>query len=382
MQIIIIGAGIGGLTTAIALLQKGFSVQIYEASKELQPVGAGIVLASNVLQIFERLNILTDIQVRGKMLDSMSVTDAKGKIIQKTDLKKVAEKFGKGVLGIHRARLQAGLLANLPENIVHLNKKCISISQNKEKVTVSFEDGTKAEADICIGADGLRSVVRKHILGDFPLRYSGQTCWRGIANMTLPSPYNGNAYEMWGSHGGLRMGFLEITAGEIYFFAVQKTTANGTDNAAERKEMLLKMYADFPPVVKEIIQNTPLEKIVRHDITDLQPITKWHEERTVLIGDAAHATTPNMGQGGAQAIEDAWVIADCLAKYPNYAEAFAKFQEIRYEKAVWIVNNSATLGKMTNISGKFLTELRNFVLRLVPNSIAEKQAEKIYKLNF
>lgn len=382
MKIIIIGAGIGGLTTAIALIQKGFSVEIYEASQELLPVGAGIVLASNVLQILERLNMLADIQARGEMLHAMNITDGKGKLIQKADLKKVEEKFGKGVLGIHRARLQAGLLANLPENIVHLGKKSVSITQNKDKVTVVFEDGTQAEGDICIGADGLRSVVRKSIFGEIPLRYSGQTCWRGISKMALPTPYKGNAYEMWGTYNGLRMGFLAVSDKEVYFFAVEKTPANGTDNPAERKEMLLKKYADFPSVVTEMIENTPLEKIVRHDINDFQPIKKWHEGRIVLIGDAAHATTPNMGQGGAQAIEDAWVIADCLAKHSNYAEAFAKFQAIRYEKAVWIVNNSASLGKMTNISGKFLTELRNFVFRLVPNAVAEKQTEKIYRLNF
>jgi len=382
MKIIIIGAGIGGLTTALALHQRGFSVEIYEASSELQPVGAGIVLASNVLQIFDRLNILADMQMRGEKIYAMNVTDSKGKVIQKSDLKKVEEKFGKGVLGIHRARLQAGLLANLPRNIVHLGKKTVSITQKKHKVVVIFEDGTRAEGDICIGADGLRSVARKSILGDIPLRYSGQTCWRGISNMELAPEYKGNAYEMWGTYNGLRVGFLEVGEKEVYFFAVEKTAANGTDDAENRKQMLLEKYADFPPVVQKMIENTHLEKIMRHDINDFQPIKKWYEGRIVLIGDAAHATTPNMGQGGAQAIEDAWVIADCLAKYTNYSLAFAKFQEIRYEKAVWIVNNSATFGKMTNLSGRFVTEVRNALIRLVPNFVAEKQMERVCKLNF
>lgn len=382
MKAIIVGSGIGGLTTAIALQQQGIDFEIYEAAPELKPVGAGIVMASNAMQVFQRLGIEKKIMEAGLEVERAFGVDEKFKVISGLDVKgKVAPRYGIGSYAIHRGRLQQTLLSEIDVAKVHLNKRLESVQQTDGKVVVQFEDGTSAEGDIVIGADGIKSVVRKSIFGELPLRYSGQTCWRGMAKFSLPDSKKGNSYEMWGPQKGLRFGFVPTATDEVYFFTTYFTEADGRDSGSV-KEKLFKLYAPFGDLPRQIIEATPEENIIRSDINDLSPIQQWWKGRVVLIGDAAHATTPNLGQGGCQAVEDALVLAKCLKENKNPASAFTQYQSLRYKKALHVVNISWQFGKMTNLGSPVLRWLRNNAMRMMPESIAIKQLDKILRLDF
>jgi len=278
--------------------------------------------------------------------------------------------------------MQQVLFNEIDAKKIQLNKKLTSLNQSNQTVTLSFEDGSSAEVDLVIGADGIKSAVRKNIFGEIPLRYSGQTCWRGMTKFTLPHDKQFNSYEMWGNEKGLRFGFVPTAPDEVYYFTTFYTAANGKDDPSLVKENLLKDYSCFGDLATQIIEATPRENIIRSDIFDLKPITQWWRGRVALLGDAAHATTPNLGQGGCQAVEDAYVIARCLKENSSIEKAFEQYQKIRYEKAVHVVNMSWRFGKVTNIGNPIVQAVRNGFMRMMPESMAIRQLDKILKLNY
>jgi len=290
MKVAIIGAGIGGLTTAIALNQAGIQFEIYEAAPELKPVGAGIVMASNAMQIFQRMGIEKRIMEAGLEIVEAYGVDQNFKVISGLAIKdKVTTRYGVGSYAFHRGRLQQALLSELVSAKINLNKRLASIIQQAQQVELKFEDGSTAEADLVIGADGIKSVVRKNIFGEMPLRYSGQTCWRGMANFSLPSDKENNSYEMWGKRKGLRFGLVPTAENEVYYFTTFYSEPNGKDEPGQLKKKLLSIYSVFGDLTVKLIESTPEENIIRSDIYDLAPIKQWWKGRVALLGDAAHA---------------------------------------------------------------------------------------------
>lgn len=378
---IIIGAGIGGLTTAIALLKKGVDVKIYEQAPEINEVGAGIWIAPNGMKVFEELGISQDILNAGRALNKISVVDLKNKPISVIEGKKVKSKHRFATVSIHRARLQEILISRIPIGKIHLNKKFKSFHQSDNSITAAFEDGTTTEADFLINADGIKSNARLQIQSDLNLRYLGQTCWRFVTEFDLPKSEDSNMYEIWSNKKGLRVGYSKVNETQVYVFITNYEKAGGNDNPQNVQDTLLKLCADFPTVVKEMIRSANGQKILRNDLFDFKPLKRWTDKRMALIGDAAHATTPNLGQGACQAIEDAYVIAEQLSINDNIEACFKIFEEKRFKKATYITNTSWRFGQMTNTSG-VMKALLMTVLRLTPNSINEKQLDKIYSLNY
>jgi 2-polyprenyl-6-methoxyphenol hydroxylase-like FAD-dependent oxidoreductase len=383
MKATIIGGGIGGLTTAIALKQAGIDYEIFEAAPELKPVGAGIVMASNPMQVFQRLAIDNKIKEAGLEIHAAFGVDQSFKTISALRVKEVVTPcYGVGSYAIHRGRLQQVLLTEIDANKIQLNKRLASLTQTASNVELKFDDGTTMQADLVIGADGIKSTVRKSIFGEIPLRYSGQTCWRGIAKFSLPADKKFNTYEMWGNQKGLRFGIAPTHEDEVYYFTTYFTEANGKDEPNQAKIKVRENFSVFGDLPTQLIEATPEENIIRSDINDFVPIKQWWKGRVALLGDAAHATTPNLGQGGCQAVEDAFVIAKCLKENSSIEKAFEQYQSIRYEKAVHVVNMSWTFGKMTNIGNPMLRWIRNTAMRMMPERAAAKQLEKILKLNY
>lgn len=383
MKAAIIGAGIGGLTTAIALQQEGIDFEIFEAAPELKPVGAGIVMASNAMQVFQRLGIEKKIMTAGLEIVNAYGVDQSFKLISGLAVKeKVGALYGIGSYAFHRGRLQHALLSEIDPRKIQLSKKLTTLNGSHSSVTLAFEDGSSATPDLVIGADGIKSIVRNSIVGDVSLRYSGQTCWRGMTKFTLPEDKQFNSYEMWGKQKGLRFGFVPTGEDEVYYFTTYFTDPNGKDEPGLIKKSLLQKYSCFGEIPMQLIGSTPEENIIRSDINDFKPIRRWWSGRVALLGDAAHATTPNLGQGGCQAVEDGYVIAKCLKENSTIEKAFENYQHIRYQKAVHVVNLSRRFGKMTNLGNPVLQSLRNGLMRMMPESIAIKQLDKILKLNY
>lgn len=376
MKITIIGAGIGGLTTAVALQQKGFDIEIFESTTKFKKAGSGLNLALNAMQVYKKLGLYDMIFEAGSLTNAMNITDENLTPISVIDLKHFEEKFGVQSVAIHRATLYQILLDQLPNVPIHLNKKVKALRQNETGIEIDFEDGTPHHANILIGADGIHSVIRKSIFGNTTIRKAKQICWRGITNIELPKKYQTELNEPWGK--GKRFGFVAIGKNEYYWYAL----ANYKDDyKTEFQDInLVDFYADFHPIVRQLIRSTPRENLLTNEMLDLNPISKWYKNNICLLGDSAHATTPNLGQGACQAIESAMVLADCLAKHHTTEAAFKEFQITRIKKAVDIVNTSWQIGKMAHLENKYLIKFRNFVLSKTPKRIANKQSDRIFAI--
>ena len=372
----IIGAGIGGLTTALAFEKKGIDYQVFEKATVLNEVGAGIWLAPNALQVLESLDLLDEIQANGNAIDRITIgkpnleplSDNKQDVIEKT--------FGYTTVAIHRARLQKILFDKIPTEKIHLNKGFQSYQDLESgKTKVVFDDKSSIETDFLIGADGINSKVRKQLFPESSTRYSGQTCWRGVADVVLDSEYDHRGYELWGNQ--IRFGISRVAEGKVYWFAVALAAQNSKEDSRLVKENLIEKFSDFHPLISQLIKATSLDKIIKSDINDLRPMNKWYKNNICLIGDAGHATTPNMGQGGAQAIEDAYYLSNAV-KENTTEKAFELFQKRRKKKVNAIVKQSWNTGKMAH--WKYGRNARNFILQNMPNSIIEKKMTALYQL--
>ncbi len=373
----IIGGGIGGLTTALAFEKWGIPYQVFERAPELNEVGAGIWLAPNALQVFSWLGLLDEVQEAGYPIERIRITASDLSILSDNDQNKFITQFGCTTIAILRSRLQEILYRNLPKEKVCLNKGCERFEYDgANKLCLYMSDGTKENMEYVIGADGIHSQVRKQLFPDSTLRYSGQTCWRAIAHYDLPANLSKKGIEMWGSRK--RIGFSSISEDKVYWFAVASSKANLSDKEGKKQEALLKKYAGFHPIVAELIHHSEPRSIIRNDIWDLKPMATWFQDQICLVGDAAHATTPNMGQGAAQAIEDAYYLSHAIATSIDHSTAFRLFQQKRMSKAHSVVRQSWQIGKLAH--WKFGQGLRNRMIKFTPKGLRDKAFTDLYTI--
>ncbi len=374
MTIDIIGAGIGGLTTAIALEQKGINTRIFEQAEQIKPIGAGIILANNAMQVYEKLGLRKIIEENGNHISSMNITKPNLKPLSKIDLSYFEQKHHIKNIAIHRGKLQQILLGKLKSTKINLNHKLISINENKEGYSLDFESGNQIQSKVILGADGLNSIVRRNLFTNHRIRSANQLCWRGVTDYKLPTKFRNELNEAWGKLD--RFGFVQIAESKVYWYALKSFKKSKTEFSIDD---LSNYFQDYDLIVRDIIRSTKKEQIHTAEISDLKPSKVWYRKNVCLIGDAAHAATPNMGQGACQAIEDAFTLSECLDKY-EINNAFAMYQKIRLPKAHQVVKTSWRIGKMAHQKNPILISLRNQMLRLSPSSINRRQNEQIFQL--
>ncbi len=372
--ITIIGAGIGGLTTALALKKNGVKVEIYDGSAEIKPVGAGIIMANNAMQVFQYLSVQEKIEKAGNKISFMNITDAQLNNLSAINLSKYENKYSVYNVAIHRGDLQKILADEIGFENIHLSKRLTKI-EKKDLFKLTFEDGTSIERKIVIGADGINSVVRNQLFKENTIRNTGQKCWRGICEINLPEKYSNEGIETWGK--GKRFGFVRINSQKVYWYAVVNEAL-----ANEKSTDLNQLFKEFHPDILRIISETPANQIIFSYIEDLKPIEKWQDENICLIGDAAHATTPNLGQGACQAIEDAYTIGKLFEQGNAVNDVFSKYENLRKKKAHNVVNTSWTIGKVAQVENPIGIWVRNTLLKTTPASVNEKQLDKIFDISY
>lgn len=380
MKVLIVGAGIGGLGVALALEKQGIQAEIFEAAPELRAVGAGLWIAPNGLEMLNRIQpALKQAVIQAAWeLEASSVEDLHGHQLSGFRARDLRRHYGVGPLAIRRSALHAILRGALEQTPVHTGKRLRGYDILGNAVQVQFEDGSSAVGDLLIGADGLHSRVRRQLFGEIPLRYSGQSCWRGLAPLQLPGPWYHNAQELWGDRPGLRAGFSQVNAHEVYFYLTQSVPAGQKDQPERLKSDLLTAFQDFPERVLEIIAATPTERILRNDLCDFVPLKSYGQGPVWLLGDAAHATTPNLGQGANQALESAWVVAESLRQAPHsLAAALELYQSRRLARARFITETSWRLGQLSNL--KRGLRLRNWLMAHLPASLVARQLDLVFR---
>ena len=376
----IIGGGIGGLMTALCLDKLGVDYKLYERAHTLKEIGAGIWLSPNALQVIEWINpkLLEEIRESGNTFDRILIADHKLKPISDSDQQFVREQFGYTTMAIHRGKLQKILYSYaIQENII-LDKTFEKYSRNSDNsYSIKFHGGSTISTKSIIGADGIHSTVRKQLFPASKIRYVGQTCWRGVANFEIQGRLASIGFTLWGKK--LQFGISKIANGKTYWFAVKRSKPNGKDDKAILKNQLTEMFSAFYPFVNELIKNTPIEKIIRGDLCDLELLDSWHKDSICLIGDAAHSMTPDLGQGGAQAVEDAYYLSYFIKSSEKIENAFEKFFTYRKAKVEKLVTQSRITSKIA-ITNRFMEKIRNFLLKHTPKKIFEKQMIDMYTL--
>jgi 2-polyprenyl-6-methoxyphenol hydroxylase-like FAD-dependent oxidoreductase len=377
----IVGGGIGGLTLAIAMQRKGFQVTVYESAPKFKPLGAGLGLAANAVKAFLEIGIADEVLSVGKVMKMFRIADDSGKTIAETNSEELSRRFGTvNNFTIHRADLHRVLLNQLEPETVVLDKNCVDVQQDVDGVALHFTDGTKTRADYLIACDGIHSPIRRKLLPESSPRYAGYTCWRAVIDK-VPTDFDFNyASESWGV--GCRFGIVPLTGNRIYWYACINANQNDPVMRSFRIPELLTYFSSFHSPVSEILKLTRNEDLLWGDIMDLKPIARFAFDKIVLMGDAAHATTPNMGQGACLAIEDSAVLANCIEDYETVEEAFKQFEQKRIKRTTKIVNGSWALGKAAQLENPLLISLRNVAVRLTPSSIAQRQVKFIHDISF
>jgi 2-polyprenyl-6-methoxyphenol hydroxylase-like FAD-dependent oxidoreductase len=380
VDVLIQGAGIGGLTLAIAMVQKDYAVRIVERASGLSEIGAGIWMAANPMQIFDRLGFAEKITAAGWMVHRITLEDYNGDILQASDLSAIAKLFGFETVALHRAVLQRVLSQQLPSGIVTFGTEVKNFTQSADAVSVLLTDGSRMNAKIVVGADGIHSRIRQLASLGGTTRYSGSSSFRAIARGAhLLSPeLNHDAYEIWSK--GCRLGFSKINADDYYWYMTFDSAPNKSlsppATQAHAESLFRKFFTRWAP----LLENTRPGDILKTDISDLKRLHAWSSDRIGLIGDAAHATTPNLGQGGAMAIEDAYSLTNAVEKVGLTGKAFKLYEKQRREKVDWTVSTSWNIGRLCHIKNPVMRALRNAVLRKALSSGGEKQIRKLYSV--
>jgi FAD-dependent urate hydroxylase len=311
LKAIVIGAGIGGLTTAIALKRAGYSVEVYDRARELRPAGAGISLWSNGVKVMNWLGLGDELARIGGIMDWMQYRNNHNDLLNNIDLKPLIEKVGQRPYPVSRTDLQQVLLEAFGQDKVKLKAKCIKIDQDSDSVTAFFEDGTTASGDILVAADGVHSIARTYVAGkEIQPRYADYVNWNGIVKAS-PDIADKDGWVIYVGEGK-RASMMPIGGDRFYFFFGAPMPKGTTAEPAERKTELANIFTGWAEPVQNLISAlNPLETN-RLEISDLDPLEQITKGRVVLLGDSAHASTPTLGQGGCQAMEDAEVLCRYL----------------------------------------------------------------------
>ena len=360
--VVIVGGGIGGLSAAIALRRAGVEALVYERAPELGEVGAGISLWPNATRVLRRWGVLDDVARRGFVFRRGEIRTAKGEVLQRMGL----PRSDAPLVLIHRAELHAALAAALPPWAVTLGAELRGYDEAGGVVRAHFDGLGAVEARALVGADGLRSAVRAQLLGDGAPVYRGYSVCRGVARVDDADAYDALTESL---GAGLRFGVVPIGGGRVAWWAAVSEPEGADDG--DRKAKLLRLFGGWHAPVPRLIEATPADEILRNDTYDRPPVRGWGRGLVTLLGDAAHPTTPNFGQGGCMAIEDAAVLAAALAATEDVPAALRDFEARRYRRTTWITRQSLRYGRLAQTASPLGARLRDLLFRLAPQSVTD-----------
>jgi len=378
MRFSIIGGGIAGLTTAIALQRAGFDVVVFEAAPQFGEVGAGLGMGANAIKGFYALGMGDEVIAGGRILPVFTIYDEQGIPVSKANRPSFKKDTDVDNFMIHRATLQRILLSQVDVDKVLTNKRVIEFTQTDQDIKLVCQDGTIHHTDYVVAADGIHSVFRAKLVPGSVPRYAGYTCWRAVVENTNLD-IEGSS-ETWGAKG--RFGIGPLAGNQVYWFACINAARHDEGMGKFTIDDLMHHFKDYHEPIQAILAASKNEHLIWGDIVDLKPIRQFAFNNILLIGDAAHATTPNLGQGACQAVEDAVILADELKKTLDVREAFTQFEKRRIKRVTAIVNRSRFVGQMAQLENRGLVRMRNATMRILPQSFNDKQLKFLYEVDF
>jgi 2-polyprenyl-6-methoxyphenol hydroxylase-like FAD-dependent oxidoreductase len=356
-QILIVGAGIGGLTAAAVLLQRGYRVRVFEQAPTLGEIGAGIQISANASRVLHDLGL-------DRPLAAVAVTPVAfqyrlyntGDVLHEIPLGTThARNYGATYYHLHRADLHSILAARVREldpDAVVLDATADDFTETENSVTVRFKDGTRATGDVLIGADGIKSAIRAQIIGPSSAEFTGYVSWRAVVpSSRLPADFMPRICTNWvGPNAHVIVYYLR--RGELVNFVGLVEDASWRDESWTVKSSWDILKADFAPWhgdVQRLIDAMDRDQCYRWAMYNRPPVTGWSTRRATLLGDAAHPTLPFMAQGAAMAIEDGVILARALETAGSVPAALDLYARSRYERTARIQTGSNELGKLYHL---------------------------------
>ncbi|WP_029685483.1 FAD-dependent urate hydroxylase HpxO [Tatumella saanichensis] len=333
MKALIIGAGIGGMSTALALTRCGFDTEVFEAVKEIKPVGAAISIWPNGVKCLNYLGLGEQIKALGGNMAWMAYRDFNhGNDLTRFSLAPLVARVGEYPYPVARAELQGMLINSYGAEKIAFGKRVCAVQQDDNGVSVQFDDGTTASGDFLIAADGTHSVVREYVLDKrVERRYAGYVNWNGLVEIDekiAPA----DQWTTWVGEGK-RVSLMPVNGNRFYFFFDVPLEKGLEEDRSTLVNDLKKYFAGWADPVQQLIANINPQTTNRVEIHDIEPFMQFVKGRVALLGDAAHSTTPDIGQGGCAAMEDAVVLATTLASHSlGIDDALLRYQQRRNER--------------------------------------------------
>jgi 2-polyprenyl-6-methoxyphenol hydroxylase-like FAD-dependent oxidoreductase len=376
LNIGIIGGGIGGVAAAVALHRVGIAVTVYERATEFREVGAGMMLWPNATRVLKEFGLLEKVAALSGPNQHFLVRSRAGTVLMDIAL----GHFDVPALCTRRADLLDALLSALPPERIHLGHTLESFEQRKAGVILKFSGSVpggniSAEHDVVIGADGIRSRVRSQLLGVHDPVYRGYTIWRGLARLRGAIPSGSNS-ETWGR--GKRFGILNTGGDRFTWYATANTDPGHVDSPDGRQAELLRMFAGWHEPIERLIGETDESSILKNGAYDLPPLKRWGHGRIMLLGDAAHPCTPNLGLGGCMALEDALVLAKSFRQEASPESALRRYESLRRRRTRHVQQRSLLMGQIGQWENRLVTGGRQVVTRMLPPEIFERNLRRVY----
>lgn len=378
MRAIVVGAGIGGLSAAVALRRAGIETEVYERATTLAGIqaGGGLVLWHNAVLALRRLGLADEVAAIGHELHRHEFRSWRGRQLADWPVAAVSRRVGAPAYAVSRPALHRAL-ADAAGGDIRLGVRCVGLEPDDDGVSVRF-DGGEARADLVVGADGLRSTVRR-LLRPFepPPRFAGYTAWQGVVRLADARVPDGTFENVWG-RGRRFICFRIDDDGLVYWDGVTSDQiGHELDMVGHtRQEIVRAQFAGWPDPIPALIDATAEDDIAAIDIFDRRPVGRWGIGRVTLLGDAAHPMTFNLGQGACQAIEDALVLADCLARKPGGGDmpaALLAYERRRRARTTKMVETSWTIGAVGRWRGRAACAFRAAFMRAAFNRVIFRQ---------
>jgi 2-polyprenyl-6-methoxyphenol hydroxylase-like FAD-dependent oxidoreductase len=367
MRALIAGAGVAGLTSAIALRRRGVDVLILEragAAHEIQ-VGGCIHMWHNGMRGLQRIGVgerLRELAGEAAVVDRAEFCTARGGLMYGWSVRDIERRVGSPTFGVRRPDLHRVLLDDVADGLVRFGETCVGFEQDGEGVRVRLASGSEEYGDVLIGAEGLRSTLRAALPGATEPRYAGYVSWQAIATVDTDVLPVGLFRVIWGR--GARFLFYRIGPEEVYWEGTFAAAAGGGEAVEERKQAVLGRFRGWPDPVRRIVAATEPTAISRADMYDRPPSKQWGVGRVTLVGDAAHAMTNALGQGANQAIEDSLVLARCLADATDPVAGLRSYEAERMPRSTKFASMSWSLARASRLHNPAACFLRNRALTI------------------
>ncbi|HEY0285514.1 MAG TPA: FAD-dependent monooxygenase [Pseudomonas sp.] len=350
-KIAIVGAGLGGAAAATLLQKAGFTVDIYEQAAEFSRMGAGIHMGPNIMKIFRRMGIEQPLSDMSSHPDFWFSRDGMtGDYLSRIELGEFSLKeYGAAYITVHRGDLHALQMSTLAPGSMHFNKCLTTLEETENGVRLNFADGTQAQADIVIGADGINSRIREELLGPEKPLYSGWVAHRALIPSKVLTQYKldfENCVKWWSDDRHMMVYHTTAKRDEYYYVTgVPHPAWDFQSNWVDSSQAeMYEAFAGYHPTVQALIEST--ESVTKWPLLNRNPLPLWSRGRLVLLGDACHPMKPHMAQGAGMAIEDAAMLTRCLQEtgLTDYRTAFKLYEVNRKERAsrVQAVSNANT----------------------------------------